>query len=711
MAGHNIFISYRRRDAGGHAGRLHEYLSRRFGDDRVFFDRSTIKSGDVFPDKLRWGVEGCAALLALITPEWLDVRGNDGCRRLDDADDFVRREIALALEQGKKVIPVLFDDTPVPPRDQLPDPLKPLASCHALTLRGETYEYQTRELVQLLAKVPGVPQPLPEAGMTEQFPESVAKAIGHLIMMALGALLAWLIAGSTCVGSALVPLLSFLGGVCGGVFSVFYQRYVGVLGAGAQRKGSLERQAYDALRGSLLEGGSAARLYARRLTRFLDAVDRFFGDAGMANKTLFPRAFGLRTPASLWTAPAFDRCLHLALIYPIVMIFVIWVISGHVGSAEAALHLKPDLWQRGLAAALVGFPIFAGRRAMRREGWRKFLAWLAVALVAVAAVSVVASAAVGAAVVAFTVAVAGTGVGGRVGALTVAVAGGVLAGAGAVAIVASAGVGALAVLFVAGIAIKQGWQGVFLALFLPAMFLACLVSANLLSPLERWELAGPMLLIVGLLTLVNAPFDWASLGLTRALLRRGLELAGWWPYLLALVDALFAAVIVALLAVAMVIGVQAYDGLAAHGGGAPVLPLDPLFNGIAAHPTAPEYWWIYALLLSTMIPSLINLVIGGASLVCGIPGLATLLLWKMPAGRAVFTFDRAWIAYVLTAQWFLGAILGFGAQAFLVVGIIGYVMPWCGLGLLDMARDVAALNLPARSWQLLGDILQLAPFS
>ena len=44
-----------------------------------------------------------------------------------------------------------------------------------------------------------------------------------------------------------------------------------------------------------------------------------------------------------------------------------------------------------------------------------------------------------------------------------------------------------------------------------------------------------------------------------------------------------------------------------HGGGKPVLPLDALFNGIAAYPTAPEYWWLYALLLSTMIPSLVNL--------------------------------------------------------------------------------------------------------
>jgi hypothetical protein len=161
-----IFISYRRRDAGGHGRALHEYLSGRFGDDRVFFDRSTIESGDKFPDRLRRGVEGCAALLALIGAEWLDVRGDGGGRRLDDADDFVRREIALAFEQGKKVIPVLFDDTAVPPPDRLPDPLAALATCDALTLRGKTYEYRTqrRELVRLLAKVPGMPEPLPEAG-------------------------------------------------------------------------------------------------------------------------------------------------------------------------------------------------------------------------------------------------------------------------------------------------------------------------------------------------------------------------------------------------------------------------------------------------------------------------------------------------------------------------------------------------------------------
>ena len=179
-----IFISYRRSDAAGHARALYEYLSGRFGVERIFFDRSRIEGGDVFPDRLRRGVEGCAALLALIAPDWLEVKGADRSRRLDDPNDFVRQEIALALTLGKRVIPVLFDDAPVPPADRLPEPVRALANCHALTLRGTTLDYNTqrRELVRPPAKVPDVPEPLPEAseslagGIAQQLPAIIETA-------------------------------------------------------------------------------------------------------------------------------------------------------------------------------------------------------------------------------------------------------------------------------------------------------------------------------------------------------------------------------------------------------------------------------------------------------------------------------------------------------------------------------------------------------
>jgi hypothetical protein len=98
-----------------------------------------------------------------------------------------------------------------------------------------------------------------------------------------------------------------------------------------------------------------------------------------------------------------------------------------------------------------------------------------------------------------------------------------------------------------------------------------------------------------------------------------------------------------------------------------------------------------------MIPSLLNLMIGGASLLRGIPGLPALLLRFMPASKAVPTFDRTWLALVLTRRVFVGAFLGIAAQFFLAVGVIFYVLPWIGLELLDSARGVAEFDLPMRA--------------
>jgi hypothetical protein len=184
-----------------------------------------------------------------------------------------------------------------------------------------------------------------------------------------------------------------------------------------------------------------------------------------------------------------------------------------------------------------------------------------------------------------------------------------------------------------------------------------------------------------------------SLGLTRALLRRGLELGGWWPYLLALADALAAAGIITLLTVVCVLGVQTFDDLAVFSGSdkARVLPLPELFDGIEAHPAAPEFWWVYALLLSTMIPSFVNLMIGGASLVRGIPWVTKLLLLLMPdlsptSRGKVPPHNQQWITTLLTAQVCVGAAVGIAAQVLLAYVVIGEVLPLFGLDLLDLAR-------------------------
>jgi hypothetical protein len=103
-----------------------------------------------------------------------------------------------------------------------------------------------------------------------------------------------------------------------------------------------------------------------------------------------------------------------------------------------------------------------------------------------------------------------------------------------------------------------------------------------------------------------------------------------------------------------------------------------------------------------MIPSLINLAIGGTALMRAVPGVPSLLLRFLPAAGGVPVHDRAVIAAVLTAQAALGAILGVAVQALVAWGLIFHAMPAVGLGLLDLARSLAALDLPMRVIDLLG---------
>src|SRR3954454_5045254 len=98
--GRAIFISYRRDDSEGEAGRLFDDLVRSFGSDFVFMDVSGINPGVGFSRAIDENVSSCGVLLAIIGPAWCSIRSQDGSRRLDDPNDFVRLEIASALARN-----------------------------------------------------------------------------------------------------------------------------------------------------------------------------------------------------------------------------------------------------------------------------------------------------------------------------------------------------------------------------------------------------------------------------------------------------------------------------------------------------------------------------------------------------------------------------------------------------------------------------------
>ena len=128
-----VFISYRRDDAAGYAGRLEEALERRFGHGSVFRDVLDIPPGEDFVAAIRARLAGAQTVLVLIGPRWAGGEA-PGLRRIDDASDFVRLETTVALESGAIVVPVLLPGAEMPAEADLPVQLKPLARRNALRL-------------------------------------------------------------------------------------------------------------------------------------------------------------------------------------------------------------------------------------------------------------------------------------------------------------------------------------------------------------------------------------------------------------------------------------------------------------------------------------------------------------------------------------------------------------------------------------------------
>jgi hypothetical protein len=146
-----IFISYRRDDDPGFAQALYLRLEQEFGGENLFMDvEGHIRPGDDFVTVLNDQLAACNVLLAIIGKRWLDARDERGNLRLEKKDDFVRIEIATALQLGKKVIPVLVNEAKMPAADRLPEPLKPLARRNAVAIRQSRFGDDSKGLIDAL---------------------------------------------------------------------------------------------------------------------------------------------------------------------------------------------------------------------------------------------------------------------------------------------------------------------------------------------------------------------------------------------------------------------------------------------------------------------------------------------------------------------------------------------------------------------------------
>lgn len=162
-----IFISYRRSGGEGWARDLHGELRNRLPEldrDAMFLDNESIELGAHFPNRLQQAITEAKITLAIIDPHWLNAQ-IDGRRRLDDPNDFVRREIEQSLarindaDRPLALIPVLCGGTAMPDQADLPAPLKPLAAVNAAEVRGRDHDDQLDRLARKIREILELPEP------------------------------------------------------------------------------------------------------------------------------------------------------------------------------------------------------------------------------------------------------------------------------------------------------------------------------------------------------------------------------------------------------------------------------------------------------------------------------------------------------------------------------------------------------------------------
>jgi hypothetical protein len=453
--------------------------------------------------------------------------------------------------------------------------------------------------------------------------------------------------------------LSIVAGIIAGLVTLIGVIYFYVLlrpasdYTGETDEAATNRETYGLRRTNLATGKTFAGWYDGLLDTALARVDRFFGDEPGPKTQL----------VQYWSGPALDRCLLLALIYPVATLLVVWHVTGQVGPLETALDLPADATGRERAlsgaslAAMMATAIWWGAGLRAQLGFRASMIRFAA----------FAFAGAGAFTVAFAFAVA------------VAVAGAV----------AFAFAGAFAVAFAGAVS----WIGTHRPRWhIPALLVFCAfllgTSAGVVMVSGSDEdLSGLLLLLFfAVLPVLNALFDWFSLGVTRFLLRRG-QVRGASAALgyaaLDLVIAFFVLIILTAVCVMAVTGMNVLVGQT-------VFDITALLNQLDEPATrfAPNTWWVYVTVFTTLLPSLCNVALGILAL--GRAGMGGLNRWvvdhALPESPTALTFSKRVLASMaLTCQWVVASFVATAVVGALTLIFFYAVQLVLGPSLLEMA--------------------------
>jgi hypothetical protein len=199
----NIFISYRVKDTQIATGRLVDTLKLQFDESQIFMDIDKIEPGLDFTQVIGKYLNSSEVMLVIIGPDWRAYNAEKQSYRINESTDWVRKEIASALERDIRVIPVLLDGGQMPEEDEVPDDLKPLLLRQAYEISNKRWKYDCDQLIITLKKALGEPikKEFPQNGSQQRIQLDAPKPKSSTSKY-------WMIAGSVFILLILVQMMS-----------------------------------------------------------------------------------------------------------------------------------------------------------------------------------------------------------------------------------------------------------------------------------------------------------------------------------------------------------------------------------------------------------------------------------------------------------------------------------------------------------------------
>ena len=145
-----VFVSYRRDNTAGETIAISIYLRSQFGHDAVFMDSSSVKPGVVWPERIQTALASADYLFVIIGPNWLGETPSG--RRIDDEEDWIRREVHHALKREIHITPVIVRRDELFAKSELPVPIQGLLDRQAVYVRTEAWDNDIRVLRDIVVK-------------------------------------------------------------------------------------------------------------------------------------------------------------------------------------------------------------------------------------------------------------------------------------------------------------------------------------------------------------------------------------------------------------------------------------------------------------------------------------------------------------------------------------------------------------------------------